>query len=109
MGDRVRDGGEWIPAVALRVRVAALRELSRPSEADELLPAMLSATQAPELNASNRARAFMEAALLSHARGRAAEAAVFARDAVALLLPTQVPQSPLLRRAREIAARCGVG
>ena len=104
--DRVGDAGGWIPAVAQRVRVAALRELARLSEADALLPAMLLATEVPELNASNRARAFLQAALLGLARGRDAEAAAFARDAVALLLPTQVPQSRLLRRAQEIAARC---
>ncbi len=106
---RVRDADGWLPAVALRLRVAALRELSRLGEADELLPAMLQAMQAPERSASDRAGAFLEAALLGLARGRDGQAAAFARDAVALLLPMQVPQSPLLRRAREIAARCGVG
>jgi hypothetical protein len=105
--DRVGDAEGWIPAAALRLRVAALRELSRLGEADELLPALLQATQAPKGSASDRARAFMEAALLGLAQGRDADAAAFAQDAVALLLPTQVPQSRLLRRARDIAARCG--
>ncbi|MGH8796269.1 MAG: protein kinase domain-containing protein [Caldimonas sp.] len=105
--DRVGDAGGRIRAVPLRVRVAALRELSRPSEADDLLPAMMLA--AAQANPSSRARALLEAAMVARARGRPSEAAAFARDAVALLEPTQVPQSPLLRRAREIAARCGVG
>ncbi|HEY4956548.1 MAG TPA: tetratricopeptide repeat protein, partial [Caldimonas sp.] len=104
--DRVRDNDGWIGAVALRVQVAALRELSRLGEADELLPAMMLAAQSPAVNASNRARALMEGATIGLARGRPGEAAALARDAVALLLPMQVPESPLLRRARELAARC---
>ena len=96
----------WIGAVALRVRVAALRELARVDEADALVPAMLLAAQSPAVNASNRSRALMEAAQIGLARGRAGEAAPRGRDALELLQANQLPESRLLRRARDLAERC---
>ena len=101
--DRAKDSDNWIPASAERVCVAALMQLSRLAEAGERLPAMLARSMAPQVNSANRARAQLEAASVRLRQGRPAEAAEFARHAVELLLPTQIAESPLLRRAREMA------
>ncbi|MDQ2927003.1 MAG: protein kinase, partial [Pseudomonadota bacterium] len=101
----VGESDGWIPAVALRVRVAALLALSRLVEAEHLLSGMLMQSAGEHVSSVNRARAYLEAAALRQSQGRPSEAATFAQDALQLLQPTQIVESRLLRRAREMARR----
>ena len=104
--DRAQTLQGWIAAVAMRVRVDALRELSRLDEAEEQLSTLLTLTSAPQISPLNRARALLAAAALRVAQGRAVDGAVFAEEALTLLAPSQVPESPLLKRAREMLRCC---
>jgi tetratricopeptide (TPR) repeat protein len=104
--DRAQTVEGWIAAVALRVRLDALRELSRLDEAEEQLSSLLTLTSAPQITSLNRARALLAAAALRVAQGRAVDGAVFAEEALTLLAASQVPESALLKRAREMLQRC---
>ena len=104
--DRLAGQQHWIGSVALRVRLAALRELARLDEADALVPAVLLSARASVLSATLRARALLDVAALCVARGRQAEATSLCEEAIALLLPTQVSESALLGRARSLAQVC---
>ena len=104
--ERARSLPGWLGAVAMRVRVDALRELARLNEAEEHLQTLLTLTSAPQVSPLNRARALLAAAALRAAQGRAPEGTAFAEEALKLLTPSQVPESLLLKRAREVLERC---
>ena len=104
--DRARTVQGRLGATAMRVRVDALRELVRLDEAEEHLPTLLALSGAPHITPLNRARALLAAAALRVAQGRAADGAGFAEEALTLLEPSQVPESPLLGRARKMLQSC---
>jgi tetratricopeptide (TPR) repeat protein len=90
----------------MRVRVEALRELSRLDEAEEHLTLMLTLTGARQVSQLNHARAQLAAGALRLAQGRSADALTHVQQALSLLAPSQVPESPLLQRAREMERHC---
>jgi len=94
-------------AIAARIHVGALRSLGRLPEADRHVPAMAELA-AKHANPGNRARADLEIAQLRVAQGRGAEGLSFARRALELLAPTQVPESALLKNAQKVVAACEI-
>ena len=99
--DRTKDSDSWISGVALNVKIGALRGLHRLEEADGLVPEMLRRVESAE-SLDNRARAYCEVAATRIDQGRSKEAGEFAQRALDLLLPTQVHDSALLCRARDL-------
>jgi len=88
------------------VRVGALRSMGRLSEAETHVSAMMDLSGRPGTDPVIRARADLEAAQLRLAQGRTAKGLVYARRALEALTPTQVPESALLHRARDLVAAC---
>lgn len=100
--DRTHDSTSWIAAVALRVQVGSLRALSRLEDAEALVEQLLERVENSASTAGNKARTYLELAALRIEQGRQADGAAMAHRAVELLLPTQVPESVLLLRARRL-------
>jgi hypothetical protein len=101
----IREIGRNSAVIAARVRVGALRELGRLREADQHVPAMVDLA-AKHANPGNRARANLEIARLRLTQGRGGEGLPFARRAVEALEPTQIPESALLKSARNVVVAC---
>jgi serine/threonine-protein kinase len=94
-----------VRVATLRLRIAALRQMGRTQAADAHLDALQAAAHAAGLAPQLRWRACVEAAALHLDCGRPAQALQQLQQPLQELAASQVPTSPLLKRARELQDR----